>query len=128
MFVSVGAAGGCCYELYKQIKAYGWKFEWRFFAIVLMFASLCVNIAFCLWNTVYTLYSIESYLYSMYFLVIVGYVFRLYMRKNSWNSNPRNNHLFIVCLVLVGCLYTAILIDSIVKQRDSAMVNKTSCE
>lgn len=30
----------CGYEMYKQVKAYGWKMQWRFFAIVFMATSL----------------------------------------------------------------------------------------
>lgn len=60
----------------------------------------------------------------MYFLIIVAYVARLYMRKNGWDTNPRNNHMFIIFVLLVGFLYTAILIDSIIKQ-DSQMINKS---
>lgn len=85
------------------------------------------NMAFCLWNTVYTLYSIESYLYSLYYVTIVGYVLRLYMRKNSWDSIHRNNYLFIAAIAVMGILYTIILIDSLIQEDNPSMVNK-SCE
>lgn len=65
LLISLAFIIACCYEQYRQIKAYGWKLQWRFFAIVFMASSLLgtlftnqVNIAFCLWNNIYTLYSL----------------------------------------------------------------------
>lgn len=103
-----------CHSVYEHILA------WYIF-------QQLVNIAFCLWNDVYTLYSTESYLYSLYFLTIVGYVFRLYMRKNLWDTLPRNNHIFSAAMAIMAILYTIILIDSIIQQKSPTMINK-SCE
>lgn len=73
-----------------------------------------VNMAFCLWNYVYELYSIESFFYNLYYLTIVGYVCRLYIRKNSWDDRPYCTYMFAAAIISMGCLYTAILVDSLV--------------
>lgn len=45
LLISAIFVGLCGYELYKQVKAYGWKMQWRFFAIVFMITSLLSNVA-----------------------------------------------------------------------------------
>lgn len=72
--------------------------------------------AFCLWNNVYQLYSLESYFYSLYYLTIVGYVCRLYMRKNGLDFPARNVYIFGAVLLAMGLLNTSILIDALATQ------------
>lgn len=54
----------CLYELYKQVKAYGWKFEWRFFTILFMITSLLGNSS--LYLSKYGILSLELGLHTLF--------------------------------------------------------------
>ena len=73
-----------------------------------------VNIAFCVWNTTYQLYTIESYLNNLYFLTIVGYVCRMYIVKNGYETIQWVRYGFIASICIMGLFYTAILIDAVI--------------
>ena len=84
-----------------------------------------MDICFCLWNSTYELYSLESYLNSLYFLTIVGDVCRLYIRKNSWNG-PCARYGFFAAMAAMAVLYTLILIDALITENSQAQ--NINCE
>lgn len=49
------------------------------------------------------------------------------MRKNLWDQHSCFTYIFAGVIIAMGCLYTAMFIDSIVNLNDQAMVN-SSCE
>ena len=89
--------------------------------------SYLANIAFCVWNTTYELYILESYLNNLYFVTIVAYVCRMYILKNGYDNRPIIQYGFIAILAIMGIFYSIIFIDSLLNQSNQEMVNN-SCE
>lgn len=90
-----------------------------------MYGSIVVNIFFCLWNSTYELFSLETFFNSMYFLTIVGDVCNMYIKKNNWR-NCFSKYGFYACLVGMAILYAAILIDSLIAENSGSQT--INCE
>lgn len=72
-----------------------------------------VNALICLWNTTYELSSLQTYVNSLYFLTIVGYVCFKYVEKKK---NKCLKYALIAWLLIMVLIYTVIMIDSLIEQ------------